>query len=121
LLLEPIELFHELVYLVPFAGRQQRAKCYPDRKITDQSTNEIMEIPSRTLCITGKFDNKIGCIFHKWHHVFYGLLELCEASKLLYVLDVAEGTGHVFRKIQYELVTLLLILQSLQRKIMKAS
>ena len=80
-----------------------------------------MEIPSRTLCITGKFDNKIGCIFHKWHHVFYGLLELCETSKLLYVLDVAEGTGHVFRKIQYELVTLLLILQSLQKKIMKAS
>jgi hypothetical protein len=121
LLLEPIESFREFVYLVLFAGRQQRAKCYPDRKITDQSTNEIMEIPSRTLCITGKFDNKIGCIFHKWHHVFYGLLELCEASKLLYVLDVAEGTGHVFRKIQYELVTLLLILQSLQRKIMKAS
>jgi hypothetical protein len=121
LLLEPIESFREFVDLVLFAGRQQRAKCYPDHKTTDQSANDITETLSRTLFITSKLDNKIGCIFHKGYHVFYGLLELCEASKLVYILDVAKGTGHIFRKIQYELVTLLLILQSLQRKIMKAS
>ena len=120
-MLEPIESFRELVNFALFAGRQQRAKCYPGRKITDQSANEITETLTRTLFITGKLDNKIGCIFHKGCHVFYGLLELCEASKLLDILDVTEGTGHVFRKIQYELVTLLLILQSLQKKITKAS
>ena len=37
-------------------------------------------------------------------------------SKLLHVLDVAKGKRHVFRKIQDELITLLLILQFLQWK-----
>jgi hypothetical protein len=78
-------------------------------------------MPGRTLLIISKLENKIGCIFYKWCDVFYGLLELCEASKLLYILDVAEGTGHIFCKIQYELITLLLVLQPLQREIMKAS
>jgi len=121
LLLEPIESFRELVNFVLFVSRQQRAKCYPDHKITDQSADEIMETLTRTLSITGKLYNKIGCIFHKWCRVFDSLFELCEASKLLHILDVAEGTGHVFCEIQYQLVTLLLFLQSLQMEIMKAS
>jgi hypothetical protein len=119
LLLEPIESFREVADLVLLVGRQQRAKCYPDRKITHKKSNGLIETLTRTLSITGRLDNKIGRIFNKWCYVFYCLLKLCEASKLLHILNVAEGTGHVLREIQDQLVTLLLVLQSLQIEVMK--
>ena len=114
LLLQTIELFCEFVDLVSIVQRQQRENCYPNRKFTDQGTNEIIETLSRTLSFTRELDNEIGRIFDKWFYIFNGLFELCWASKLLYILDVAKSTGHVVRKIQYELVTLFLILQFLQ-------